>query len=113
MSQLSWLQVLKSKERPLVSSVFFMCLPDKVGVGDICLGGREPCLHTAQGAVEPTGLLCEGACKVYPPDARCGSPHPAAPDGTHSDSWPPCDYTKAWAVWAQDWMPTVSAPALP
>lgn len=23
-------QVLKSKERPLVSSVFFMCLPDKV-----------------------------------------------------------------------------------
>ena len=24
------LQVLKSKERPLVSSIFFMCLPDKV-----------------------------------------------------------------------------------
>lgn len=26
------LQVLKSKERPLVSSVFFMCLPDKVSL---------------------------------------------------------------------------------
>ncbi len=35
--QLWGLQVLKSKERPLVSSVFFMCLPDKVGVGAVTL----------------------------------------------------------------------------
>lgn len=29
------MQVLKSKERPLVSSIFFMCLPDKVS--HLCL----------------------------------------------------------------------------
>ena len=38
MRQLSPLQVLKSKERPLVSSVFFMCLPDKVGGGSVGKG---------------------------------------------------------------------------
>ena len=32
------LQVLKSKDRPLVSSVFFMCLPDKV-----CIFCSSPC----------------------------------------------------------------------
>ena len=32
------LQVLKTPQRTLVSSIFFMCLPDKVGVGG-CVGG--------------------------------------------------------------------------
>ncbi|KAL3156629.1 hypothetical protein ABBQ38_000914 [Trebouxia sp. C0009 RCD-2024] len=36
------LQVLKSKERPLVSSVFFMCLPDKVLVYGDCAVNVEP-----------------------------------------------------------------------
>ncbi|KAL3132395.1 hypothetical protein ABBQ32_008961 [Trebouxia sp. C0010 RCD-2024] len=36
------LQVLKSKERPLVSSIFFMCLPDKVLVYGDCAVNVEP-----------------------------------------------------------------------
>lgn len=36
------LQVLKSKDRPLVSSVFFMCLPDKVLVYGDCAVNVEP-----------------------------------------------------------------------
>eukprot|EP00891_Asterochloris_glomerata_P000462 jgi/Astpho2/462/Aster-03507 len=35
-------EVLKSKERPLVSSVFFMCLPDKVLVYGDCAVNVEP-----------------------------------------------------------------------
>ena len=35
------LQVLRTKDSPLVSSVFFMCLPDKVRpLQDICSAGQ-------------------------------------------------------------------------
>ena len=41
------LQVLKSKERPLVSSVFFMCLPDKVFLLILHFSSQD--LHTSFG----------------------------------------------------------------
>ena len=94
-----------------MSSVFFMCLPDKVGGGTSGGGGGITLASTRHKVLQTPQACCVGAqaCDVYPPDARCESPHPAAPDGIHSDRWPPCDYRKAWAVWAQVWMSTVCA----
>ena len=37
---LSFRQVLKTPQKTLVSSIFFMCLPDKVGVGWAAAAGR-------------------------------------------------------------------------